>query len=134
MLSPFAFLTHRSNSDPMRERKDTAADRDGAEAFLPRQDGKDVVNHKDYDVTNNRVDNLEWVTQKENVQYSASRMQHPKASCPKTVTGFKYIGIQGERYRVQIRTKKHGTYDEKFIDLQEAIAKRNEVMALWQIV
>ena len=39
-------------------------------SFLTKKEGKNIVNHKDSDRLNNCVDNLEWVTQKENVYHS----------------------------------------------------------------
>lgn len=37
-----------------------------AEAFLEKQPGKDFVNHKDLNKSNNHVENLEWVSSSEN--------------------------------------------------------------------
>ena len=41
-----------------------------AKMFIPKPIDKDVVNHVDNDRLNNRIDNLEWVTPKENVYHS----------------------------------------------------------------
>ena len=40
-----------------------------AQAFIPNQDNKPQVNHKDEKRDNNNVNNLEWVTAKDNSNY-----------------------------------------------------------------
>lgn len=42
------------------------------ELFIDNPMGKEQINHKDFDKQNNRADNLEWVTQLENLAHAHS--------------------------------------------------------------
>lgn len=58
-----------------------------AEAFVPNLTGSNVVNHLDEDKLNNKAENLEWVTQKQNCRYSSKKgvKKGGKAGSPKRV-------------------------------------------------
>lgn len=56
--------------------------------FIPNPEGKEQVNHIDFDPYNNCVDNLEWVTNRENSCHSVKRKE--KSS--------KYVGVYFSNY------------------------------------
>ena len=47
-----------------------------AKAFIPNPLNLPEVNHKDYNRTNNSVDNLEWCSHKENIDYTLAAGRH----------------------------------------------------------
>lgn len=52
------------------DKKQVLVHRMVAMAFLEAASGKNYVNHKNCNPSDNRVENLEWVTQSENVKYA----------------------------------------------------------------
>lgn len=67
---PNGYLRVYMREDATGKRKDRYIHRLVAQAFLPRENGKNFVNHKDCDRSNNHVENLEWCTSAENNLYS----------------------------------------------------------------
>ena len=58
-----------------------------AKAFIPNPQGLETVNHKDEVKTNNVASNLEWMSQKDNINYGThnkrmaeANINHPKKS------------------------------------------------------
>lgn len=96
-----------------------------AEHFVPNVTGGEYVNHKDYDTRNNCADNLEWCTQKENIQHSSYRMKKPHKQWKVAATGEKYIYFRDGRYRLSIRNM----IDKTYPTLEEAIKAREVILS-----
>lgn len=72
-----------------------------ATAFVKNPYGKKYVNHIDFNTSNNKAENLEWCTQKENVLHSVVHMKKPKSKSYSN-TGNKYVYMRNNKYRVCI--------------------------------
>lgn len=70
-----------------------------AKAFLPKPEGAEVINHKDCNVANNHVTNLEWVTQKENRKHAMDNGLIVKVGKCKPVAQYTLDGKYIETYR-----------------------------------
>src|SRR5690625_7858572 len=53
-----------------RKKKSKKVHRLVAKSFIPRVKGKELINHKDGDPLNNKVSNLEWCNQSENMKHA----------------------------------------------------------------
>ena len=85
-----------------------------------------MVNHLDYNKKNNNVENLEIISQKENVLYSISSMKKPRKHFKKSATGEKYIHFKSGKYVLCIRQFR---FEKYFNTLEEAVAERNEFIS-----
>lgn len=88
-----------------------------AQAFIPNPENKPQVNHIDFDKENNCVNNLEWVTNKENTQYSICNRIFPGQQKKRNnKTGERNISHYNGFYVVRIYGKKYVSKSFKNID------------------
>lgn len=68
-----------------------------AAAFILNPDNKTIVNHKDLDKSNNRVENLEWATPSENVRHWVANRTGYKRK--KEIGPCEMAPLEGEEFR-----------------------------------
>lgn len=91
-----------------------------AEAFIPNEHEYRVINHKDECPSNNCIDNLEWCTQKHNMNWGTvrerERMNNPLRKCVMSIdmkTGEKeYFSSISEAYDSVRSGKRSGSISE----------------------
>lgn len=116
----YQYITARLNG----KKKNLYIHRLVAELFVPNPNNFPVVDHLDFNKSNNAFYNLEWVTQKENVNRARPRMSKPHKVSSRSSTGEKYIYKKRNRYRLCIP----GVKDQRFDSLNEAILERGSIL------
>ena len=92
-----------------------------ADAFIPNPEGKNVVNHKDFDRSNNSVDNLEWVTSQENAHYSMDHIVEARLKSTMSSTKHHNIYPNGRHFQIRVRRYGREIINKTFPTLEQAV-------------
>ena len=102
-----------------KKRKNYYVHRLVANAFIENPLNKPEVNHKNYIREDNRVENLEWCTDKENTNYSKDHLAHTR----KNTSG---IRLKNNKYEVGVYHKRKQYYCGRYATYEEALEVRNK--------
>ena len=73
-----------------KQRREYRVARLVAETFINNPENKSQVNHKDFNRKNDNIDNLEWVTGDENINYSFDKKRY---SIPKNYKAYTFTNV-----------------------------------------
>ena len=92
------------------EKKKYLVSRLVAQAFLPNPEGKPHVNHKDFNLQNNRVTNLEWLTVEENIRHAMIHESRNKKLTHSQVAEIRRLGGKMTQQRIADRYGVHRSW------------------------
>lgn len=95
-----------------------------AQLFLNNPENKEQVNHIDSDRSNNRVDNLEWVSIQENMTHAV--LNRSKSKSKSGYIGIKRADTISEKWCARITYLKKEIYIGIFNTIEDAVKARNE--------
>jgi len=89
-----------------------------AEHFIPKVEGKELIDHIDRNKTNNHISNLRWCNKSENSINTGMRKDN--------TTGYKNIIWDKNRNKYRVQIKRNGkNHMKRFKTLEEAIEYRD---------
>lgn len=103
-----------------------------AHAFLPEIEGKDTVNHKDLNKTNNTLENLEWLANTENLSHGLENGSRVN------LKGYNYLSKEDiiqikELYANGVKLKHIAKqYNRKFRAISDIVNNRTYTQEFWE--
>ena len=87
-----------------------------AQAFIPNPNNLPLINHKDEDTTNNRVENLEWCTNKYNLNYGSCQ-QRKSDTLSKPINQYSKDGVFIRQWKSAVEASKNLHIDRATIQM-----------------